>query len=115
LPPATPATCHVTFVFALPKIFAVNICVWLTASVTAFGDTEMLASLVSVTVAVLETFVFAWLVARTVTVTGEGSETGAVYVVVSAPELFVTDPKVEFPPMTPFTSQVTLVFGDPVT
>lgn len=78
LPPGTPPTCHVTFVLALPEMLAVNICVWLTARVAAFGVKEMLAELVSVTTAVFETLVFAWLVARTVTVTGDGSEAGAV-------------------------------------
>lgn len=32
-----------------------------------------------------------------------------------APEIFVTVPNVEFPPTTPFTSQLTFVFELPVT
>jgi hypothetical protein len=78
LPPAIPPTCQMTFVFALPEILAVNICRWLAARVAERGDNEMLAELVSVTLAVLEMFGFAWLVARTVTVAGEGSDAGAV-------------------------------------
>jgi hypothetical protein len=78
LPPAIPPTCHVTFAFALPEILAVNICRWLTARVAESGDNEMLAELVSVTLAVLEMLGFAWLVARTVTIAGDGSDAGAV-------------------------------------
>jgi hypothetical protein len=63
---------------ALPEMLAANICAWFTASVAEIGVTEMLAELVSVTIAVFETLAFTWLVARTVTVTGDGREAGAV-------------------------------------
>jgi len=75
----------------------------------------MLAWLVSVTLAVAESLGFASLVARTVTVAGDGSAFGAVYVVVLEPGPFVTVPKVEFPPTIPFTSQVTEVSCEPET
>jgi hypothetical protein len=75
----------------------------------------MLAELVIVTVAVFDALAFAWLVARTVTVAGDGTEAGAVYVVVLVPGTFVTEPKVEFPPGIPFTSHVTLVSNVPET
>ena len=35
--------------------------------------------------------------------------------VLFVPEIFVTVPMLEFPPITPFTSQVTFVFALPVT
>ncbi len=59
LPPAMPPACHVTFVFALPVTLAVNICRWLTARVAEVGESEMLAVLVSVTMAMLDTLGFA--------------------------------------------------------
>jgi hypothetical protein len=50
----------------------------LTARVADIGESEMLAKLVIVTLAVLDTLAFAWLVARTVTVAGDGGTAGAV-------------------------------------
>ena len=58
-PPGIPATCHETFVLALPEIVAVSICRWLTARVAESGDNEMLARLVSVTLAEFEMLGFA--------------------------------------------------------
>jgi hypothetical protein len=63
-----------------------------------------------VTVAVPEDDGLAALVALTVTLAGFGTEAGAVY----NPALD-TVPTVEFPPVTPFTLQVTAVFEEPVT
>jgi len=49
------------------------------------------------------------------TVGGNGSAAGAEYVVIFAPEIFVTVPIAEFPPTMPFTSHVVLVFAVPET
>jgi len=54
--------------------------------------------------------VSAALVAVTVTAAGEGTEAGAAYT-----PLEETEPRVEFPPGTPFTLQVTAVLEVPLT
>lgn len=103
LPPATPFTVQVTSVFAEPRIVAVNCCVLVTCNEAElrFRVRERLTA--TETEAVSE--VSAWLAAMMVTLAGLGIVAGAVYM----PELDMV-PTVEFPPVTPFTDQVTAVF-----
>jgi hypothetical protein len=115
LPPGIPETCQITFAFGLPETEAVNGCRCPTAALALDGVKFSAALLVSVTLAIPAALGFAALTAWTMTVVGEGNADGAVYVVTFAPEIFVTVPMVAFPPTMPFTSQVTLVFADPVT
>ncbi|MDE3137522.1 MAG: hypothetical protein KGL59_13175 [Acidobacteriota bacterium] len=81
--------------------------VWIFAG---FVVTVTLMSLVTFTAELPLAVLLAWLVAVTVTDAGLGRSAGAVY---SPPDVIV--PTVVFPPATPFTLHVTLVFDDPLT
>jgi hypothetical protein len=81
------------------------------------GALGLVTTAVMVTPAVPIAAGAAMLVAWMVTFGGDGTMAGAEYIVESdpAPEEFVIVPTVEFPPMIPFTSQVTAVFVEPET
>ncbi len=117
-PPEIPFTLHVTPVpdAPAPAMFAVKSCAPPVGTLALAGETVIvtLTPLVRVTLAEPLADVSAWLTAVTVTVGGDGSPTGAVYVATSAP-LDAMVPDVEFPPATPFTSHVTPAFELPVT
>jgi hypothetical protein len=110
-----PETLHVTFVLApLPVLLTMLvICCNAPSSTLAFcaGAVMLTAtSLVTVTAAEADDAPFATLVARMLTVTGEGRMAGAVY----TPAALIV-PTVEFPPLMPFTLHVTAVFDVPET
>lgn len=114
LPPAIPLTLQVTLVFAALVTVAVKSCVADGATVTLAGATLTVTGGggvgCTVTVARPTAAALAALVACTVTFAGLGIAAGAVY---KPPAEIV--PTVEFPPVTPFTAQVTAVFAEPET
>jgi hypothetical protein len=112
LPPATPFTLHTTPVAALPapEIVAVKTCAPPVATLAVTGETVTVMLSVSMTVADAAAWGAALLTAVTVTATTTGRMAGATY----KPAADIV-PEPEFPPVTPFTRQVTLVFELPVT
>ena len=113
-PPLTPFTFHVTEVFVVLITVAVNCFVVFTRTLALAGDILMLTGggFVIVTDALPTAGgVAALLLACTVTIAGIGAAAGAVY----NPLTESMKPTVAFPPTAPFTSQVTVVIGLPVT
>lgn len=116
LPPAIPLTLQLTPVAALPRpeMFAVKTCSPLVGTLAVFGETLTAMSSLRLTLAEPLACAAAWLTAVTVTLGGEGSTCGAVYVAVPGPVATIV-PKLEFPPATPFTSHEMLASGAPAT
>jgi hypothetical protein len=110
LPPVTPLTCQVTAVFDELATVAVKACEPVAVTVAVPGMTETEIAGTRVTCAEPDLLVSAAATAVTLTVAGEGTIAGAVYI----PEV-ETVPTVELPPVTPLTCQVTAVFVVPVT
>jgi len=107
-PPAMPLTFHVTLVLLVLVTVAVNCCLWEIRTVADAGEifTEMGgggAGFVMVTTALPTAAGTALLVACTVTVAGDGTTAGAVY----RPLIESIKPTELFPPIAPFTSQMT--------
>lgn len=115
-PPATPFTLHVTPDAALPnpEMFAVNTCSPLVGTFAVGGDTVIATLSLRLTSAESLADESASLTAVTVTLGGDGTAAGAVYVAVSPPVVEIV-PTLEFPPATPFTSHETFVSDVPVT
>jgi hypothetical protein len=111
-PPEIPFTLQVTPVAGLPDplTLAVNTCAPPTSTFTGLGLTLTTMSSFSVTLADALACGSALLTASTVTVAGDGKTAGAVY---SPPAEIV--PVLALPPVTSFTSHVTLVFVVPAT
>jgi hypothetical protein len=111
-PPPMPLTPQTTERFGLPEpvTMAEKLCVEPTGSVAELGETFTITSLWSKTVDEPIADGSAWLVARTVTLAGEGRICGAAYWPVA--EIV---PTAAFPPAIPFTLQVTDVLDVPVT
>jgi hypothetical protein len=111
-PPETPFTLQVTPVAGLPDplTLAVNTCAPPTSTFTGLGLTLTTMSSFSVTLADALSCGATLLTASTVTVAGDGKIAGAVY----RPAAEIV-PVLTLPPVTPFTSHVTLVFVVPVT
>ncbi len=109
LPPVTPFTCQVTAVLVVFCTVAANACDAPAVTVAVPGAIEILTGVgeeaeVMVTVADADLLVSACEMAVTVTVAGLGTVAGAL----NAPEVEIV-PVVAFPPVTPFTCQVTAV------
>jgi hypothetical protein len=109
LPPVTPFTCQVTAVLVVFCTVAVKACDAAVATLAVPGEIEILTGVgeedeVMVTVAEADLVVSACETAVTVTVAGLGTVAGAV----KAPDVEII-PVVAFPPVTPFTCQVTAV------
>ena len=115
-PPAIPFTLHVTPDAALPnpERFAVNTCSPLVGTFAVGGDTVIATLSLRFTSAESLADESASLTAVTVTLGGDGSTAGAVYVAAPAP-VAETVPTPEFPPATPSTSHERFVFDVPVT
>lgn len=111
-PPATPSTSQTICTPFAGHSEAVNVCVNPSATLAVGGESAVEAAHVIVTVALADFIVSAALVAVTVTLGGEGTFAGAVYVALAAPFATIV-PTVEFPPATPFTPHVTAVDGAP--
>jgi len=116
LPPAIPFTLHVTPDAALPnpEMFAVNTCSPLVGTFAVGGDTVIATLSLRLTFAESLADESASLTAVTVTLGGDGTAAGAVYVAVPPPVVEIVPP-LEFPPATPFTSHETFVSDVPVT
>lgn len=112
LPPSTPFTSHKIVPSLTEQNDAVKTCACPSDRVTFAGRSEF-ALHVIVTVALPVLVVSATLVAVTVTLAGEGTTLGAVYVAPSFPFAKI-EPTVAFPPAMPLTLQVTVVFGLPL-
>jgi hypothetical protein len=115
-PPAIPFTLHTTPPVSLPSpaTVAVKACSPPVGTLAVCGDTVTVTPSLSVTLAESLADDSAWLTAVTITLGGDGSTVGAVYVAVSAPVDAIV-PIVEFPPATPFASHDTFVFDVPLT
>jgi hypothetical protein len=115
-PPAIPFTLHVTPDAALPnpEMFAVNTCSPPVGTFAVGGDTVIATLSLRFTFAESLADESASLTAVTVTLGGDGSAAGAVYVAAPAPVAEMV-PTLEFPPATPFTSHEAFVFDVPVT
>jgi hypothetical protein len=116
LPPRTPFTCQSTlvvdapvtvdvnvFVFALPEVSVHGVDVHVGEIVTVGGATIVVAD-------VTDNFGSSYDTAATLTIAGEGTWMGAIYL----PEASIL-PTVSFPPGIPFTCQVTMLFVPPET
>jgi hypothetical protein len=115
-PPVTPATVQEKFWFAVKLACAISVCRAPVTRVELDGVSVTLIPVVSVTIAFAEMFGLALLLARTVTELPGGREAGAVYTVLLGSVCeFKIVPTCEFPPTTPFTSQLTVVSNVPVT
>lgn len=111
-PPAIPSTSHTICVPFAGQSDAANVCVNPRATLADGGESAVDAAQVIVTVALADFVVSATLVAVTVTLAGEGTLAGAVYVALAAPFATIV-PTIEFPPAPPFTLHVTAVDGAP--
>ena len=111
-PPATPFTLHVSAVERdpAPVTVAVNACPAPVETLADVGEIVTMMLSVMVTAAEPTALASAALAAATVTAGGDGRLPGAMYKPVEE-----TVPRVEFPPATPFTDQVTVVFEVPAT
>jgi hypothetical protein len=107
-PPAVQLTSHVTAVFGLPAMEALNCCVCAPPSVADCGDTEIVSGF-NVTTAVPDLVLSTTEVAITVTVEVVVTTAGAVY----RPAVSIVPHAA--PPAVQLTDQVTAVFGLPVT
>lgn len=105
-----PDTLHVTLVFVDPVTVAVNCCCLPTTTCAEMGEIFTATDGTIVATAVLSFVVSATEVAVTLTCAGLGTVVGAVY---NPPELIVPQALPVQP--APDTSQVTLVFVEPVT
>jgi hypothetical protein len=107
-PPVTPFTCQVTAVLAVFCTVAVKVCDAPVATLAVPGEIEILTGgetgAVMVTVAEADLVASACETAVTVTVAGLGTLAGAL----KTPAVEIV-PVVAFPPVTPFTCQVTAV------
>ena len=103
-PPVTPLTCQVTAVLLVFRNIAVNCSVPPVLTVAKVGKIVTLTGAVIVTCAEADLVVSACETAVTVTAAGFGTVPGAEY----RPELEIV-PAAVFPPVTPFTCQVTAV------
>jgi hypothetical protein len=112
LPPTTPSTSHWMVPPVTVQNDAVNTCVC-PSKTLAFAGSREFALQVIVTLALPVFVASAMLVAIIVTLAGEGTTAGAVYVAPWFPFATIV-PIVAFPPAIPFTVQVTAVFGFPV-
>jgi hypothetical protein len=112
LPPAIPLTSHVIAAPLVEQNEAVNVCVCPSETFALAGEIESVVQVI-VTVALPLFVLSATLVAVTVTIGGDGTAAGAIYVAPLAP-LATMVPTVELPPAIPLTLQVTAVEGLPV-
>jgi hypothetical protein len=111
-PPATPFTLQVTVVDGAPDpvTVAVKPCAAFVATLALVGEISTTTSSCRVTLADPLALGDATLTAVTVTLAGDASTFGAVYV-----PLAEIVPALEFPPACPFTSHITAVSDVPVT
>jgi hypothetical protein len=116
LPPAIPLTPQVTPATELPApvTLAVNTCAPLVGTLAVPGDTVTTIESSKPTIAEALACESAWLTALTVTFGGDGRFAGAEYTAVPGAFAAIV-PTFEFPPGTPLTSHVTVVFEVPVT
>ena len=111
-PPSTPLTCQSTLVVAAPVTVDVKVFVFAVPDIKVHevGETVTRGGEMIVATEETDSFASSYDTAATLTVAGEGTWMGAMYL----REASIL-PTMSFPPATPFTCQVTMLFVPPET